>query len=232
MRLFTSLATVSAVVALLSLRAGAQETTGVNNYPNEIIALDGVACASGDSRCSYGRTWFGTLYFDREAVGDLWGIASDVFHNNVRYYDRYFLGGALSYVVLHDLRIPIPFTEWTATHNRIEIEGQLDQHFGTTHNTEAVLAAVFRSGDVPLFAGIAMNVALGDGPSFSFSAPGEPLQRKFLNYISAEVEFGSDQLPSLHVVPQLHHRSGGYGLIAPSAAGSNYLGVGVRVDLN
>jgi len=232
MRFFASLATVSAAVAMLSFNAGAQETTGLNNETDKIMALDGAACASGDLRCSYGRTWFGTFYFDREAVGDLWGIASDVFHNNVRYYDRYFVGGALSYVVLHDLHIPIPFTGWTATHNRIEIEGQLDQHFGSTHNTEAVLAAVFRTGDVPLFAGIAMNVALGDGPSFSFSAPGEPLQRKFLNYISAEVEFGSDQVPWLHAVPQLHHRSGGYGFIAPSAAGSNYLGVGIRVDLN
>jgi hypothetical protein len=56
-------------------------------------------------------------------------------------------------------------------------------------------------------------------------------QPNFLNDLSAELELGSDQVPWLHVVPQLHHRSGAFGLISSEAAGSTYLGVGIRVDL-
>ena len=229
MRLLRSLSFAGAMAALLPVGAAAQVTAG----QTQLTAESGV-CPDGDSRCSYGRTWFVTIYGDRRAANGLWPVVGGVFDVGLKFRNQYFVGGALSYVLLHDIRIPIPFTGWTATHNRIEIEGQLDQHFGeaSNTNTEVVLAAVFRTGNLPLFAGISMNVAFGLGPSYAFSAPDEPRDYKFLNYLSGEVEFGSEQFPALHVVPQLHHRSGVFGLIAPSAAGSTYLGVGLRLDLD
>jgi hypothetical protein len=231
MRVFRSLLWAPAFVCLLSPAALAQE---VNDALSAPAAFDKSACANGDTRCSYGRTWFSTLYFDRMTFGDLSDVPKDVFDGRLWDHHQYFIGGALSYVAVHDLHIAIPFTNLTAIHNRIEIEGQLDQHFGTRHNTEAVMAMVFRTGDIPLFAGTTLNLAIGDGLSYFFSAPTTATgisQPKLLNYLSGEVEFGSDQLAGLHIVPQLHHRSGAYGIFASKGAGSTYIGIGLRADL-
>ena len=49
---------------------------------------------------------------------------------------------------------------------------------------------------------------------------------------AVEAEFKHASLPGVAVVPRIHHRSGVFGLIAPKTSGSNFIGVGVRVDLN
>ena len=159
-------------------------------------------------------------------------------------YDRdYLVGGAISYVVTRDIRIPIPFTDQVAA-PILEIEGQLDRHFGhglrgigqqieSFNTVEAVIAAVLRTRNFPLFSEIGMNIAVGDGPSYSFTAPRwEYGYRHFDNYLTAEIELTSAAVPWLHLVPQIHHRSGAGGLIAPIPDGSNFLGFGLRVDLN
>ncbi|HXP06675.1 MAG TPA: hypothetical protein VN808_21350 [Stellaceae bacterium] len=218
-----------------------------------LLLLPGVASAQAVSHLPEGapvvqasseaeRTWFATTYADRKAVGNLWDI---VRHADDVTYDRdYLAGGAISYVVSRDVRIPIPFTDRVAA-PILEIEGQLDRHFGrgtlgsghhvqgSADTVEAVVAAVIRTRDFPLFSGISLNLALGDGPSYSFPDPRwEFGHRRFNNYLTAQVELTSTAVPWLHLVPQIHHRSGAGGLIAPIADGSNFLGLGLRVDLN
>lgn len=220
--------------AITSFGTGSKVTGNAGDITRTPAAQQLDNCASEAWQCRNDRTWFATSYLDRKAVGDFWEVAGDTGDGRLRFSNQYFVGGSVSYVVLHDLSIPIPFTGWTVAPNKVEIEGQVDRHFGVATNTEVVLAVVLRTPDVPLIAGISMNAAVGDGPSYFFSkpAPVEGIyQPKFLNYLSAELEFGSDQVPWLHVVPQLHHRSGAFGLISSDAAGSTYLGIGIRVDL-
>jgi hypothetical protein len=207
-----------------------------------VNAVSPSSCFLSPSPSAADRTWFVTGYADRKAVGNLWDIAS---HAGVVTYDRdYLIGGAISYAVTRDIRFPIAFTDQLAA-PVLEIEGQLDRHFGhglrglghhqqgSFNTVEAVIAAVLRTPDFPLFSGISMNIAVGDGPSYSFTAPRwEYGYRHFNNYLTAEIELTSAAVPWLHLVPQVHHRSGAGGLIAPIADGSNFLGLGLRADLN
>lgn len=230
---FLRCAAVPSLAASLSLLAGVASAQTTSQPPESLPTL-----SSDGSE----RTWFATTYADLKAVGNLWDIAS---HAGVVTYDRdYLVGDAISHVVTRDIRIPIPFTDQVAA-PIFEIEGQLDRHFGhglkglghsnqgSFNTIEGVIAAVFRTPNFPLSSGISMNIAVGDGPSYSFTAPRwEYGYRRFNNYLTGEIELTSAAVPWLHVLPQIHHRSGAGGLINPIPDGSNFLGLGLRVDLN
>jgi hypothetical protein len=102
---------------------------------------------------------------------------------------------------------------------------------------EVTAAFVLRSPDVNVWGGLRLNVAVGEGLSYAFRTPelegvrGERSAQKLLNYLTFEVEIAHAALPGVSIVPQLHHRSGLYGLIGPRGDGSNYVGIGVRFDL-
>jgi hypothetical protein len=55
--------------------------------------------------------------------------------------------------------------------------------------------------------------------------------RQLQFYLGPEIEFTPQPRSRFHLLLRVHHRSGGYGVISPLGTGSNYLSLGLRVDL-
>jgi hypothetical protein len=153
--------------------------------------------------------------------------------------DAYFaaVGGATVVVPRFDLILP--GTSFGLRGNSIEIEAQGVKHFGFQDHVEGTIAAVVRSGEVPLFGGLSVNVAWGNGFSYAFSDPDYEKgpdsirgvdTRRLQYYMGFETEFTHASEPDIHLVAKLHHRSGIYGVISPQRTGSNYIGAGIRFD--
>ena len=153
--------------------------------------------------------------------------------------DSYFaaVGGAAVVVPRFDLILP--GTSFGLRGNSIEIEAQGVKHFGLQDHIEGTIAAVVRSGEVPLFGGLSFNVAWGNGFSYAFSYPDYEKgpdsirgvdTRRLQYYMGFEAEFTHASQPDIHLVAKLHHRSGIYGVISPQRTGSNYIGAGIRFD--
>jgi hypothetical protein len=183
------------------------------------------------------RRWAVTGTVSRWVNADLLEIPERTATGRLRFEDSNFAGAALTRTIVPSFAIPLPGTGFAFRGNRIELEGQVVRHFGEQHHWEGTLALMFRTGDIPLFGGLSVNLGFTEG--FSYAGERPELEgslrvrpRHFLNYLAVEAEFKHASLPGVAVVPRIHHRSGVFGLIAPKTSGSNFIGVGVRVDLN
>lgn len=119
-----------------------------------------------------------------------------------------------------------------------EVEGLLAEHFGKSgyyrYNYEEIAAfVVLRYHTFPWNRYVKTSFAMGEGISYTTQVPyreqsnaGENGYHRFLNYLMAELTFGSPFFPSLNLVYRIHHRSGIYGLIGDQ--GSNYYCIGLR----
>ena len=182
------------------------------------------------------RTWHLTVYGSQWVNADLLEIPERSFTGELTGEDAYFVGAGLSRVIVPSFSIPLPGTELSLRGNRIEVEGQVLRHFGDQRHWEGTLALMFRTGQIPIFGGLSVNLGFGEGLSYASERPNlegsfrvEP--SRLLNYLAFEAEFSHASLPGVSLVPRIHHRSGIFGLIAPRESGSNYIGVGLRVDL-
>jgi hypothetical protein len=118
-----------------------------------------------------------------------------------------------------------------------EWEVQLTRHHGLQDNAESHIALLLRSRDFAIADPLLVNFAAGMGPSYAFSTPtyedgpdGQPNQGEyqFQAYIALELEWSLRTLPDWSLATRVHHRSGLYGLIAPSKVGSNFFAIGIR----
>ena len=182
------------------------------------------------------REWHLTAYGSQWVEADLLEIPERAVTGRLRSEDAYFVGAGLSRVIVPSFSIPLPGTDFAFHGNRIEIEGQVLRHFGDQSHWEGTIALMFRTGQIPLFGGLSVNLAFGEGLSYASERPGlegsfrvEP--SRFLNYLAFEAEFSHVSLPGVYFVPRIHHRSGIFGLIAERESGSNFIGAGIRVDL-
>jgi len=182
------------------------------------------------------REWHLTAYGSRWINADLLEIPERSLTGRLRSEDAYFVGAGLSRVIVPSFSIPVLGTDFAFHGNRIELEGQVLRHFGEQSHWEATIALMFRTGQIPLFGGLSVNLAFGEGLSYASERPNlegsfrvEPT--RFLNYLAFEAEFSHASLPGVYFVPRVHHRSGIFGLIAPKESGSNFIGAGIRVDL-
>ncbi len=81
------------------------------------------------------------------------------------------------------------------------------------------------------------DIAAGIGLSYAFGTPtyedpviaddGTLEYYRFQSYLHFDLEVYTPSLESLHLLMRVHHRSGIYGLIAPSKVGSNFVGAGL-----
>ena len=182
------------------------------------------------------RTWHATTYAGQWANADLLAIPERTVTGALTFENSYVVGGALSRVLVPSFSIPLPGTDRAILGNRIELEGQILRHFGEQRHWEGTFALMFRTGQIPLFRGLRVNLGFGEGLSYASEPPAlegsfrvEP--SRFLNYLAVEAEFSHASLPGVYVVPRIHHRSGVFRLIAPRTSGSNFVGLGLRVDL-
>ena len=98
------------------------------------------------------------------------------------------------------------------------------------------IALVFRTGQIPLFGGLSVKLAFGEGLSYGSERP--RLEGSFrvepsrsLNDLAFEAESSPGSLPGVYFLPRIHHRSGIFGLVAERESGSNVIGAGIRMDL-
>ncbi|MDF2810762.1 MAG: hypothetical protein K0S56_1793 [Microvirga sp.] len=196
-----------------------------------IVLVGGPAAARASE-----RTWHATGYVSRWANTDLLDVPERSFAGDLTFEDSNFLGAGITRVIVPSFAIPLPGTDFAFRGNRIELEGQVVRHFGDQTHWEGTLALMFRTGQIPLFGGLSVNIAFGEGLSYASERPRlegsfrvEP--SRFLNYLALEAEFSHASLPGVYFVPRIHHRSGIFGVIAPRESGSNFIGAGIRVDL-
>jgi hypothetical protein len=182
------------------------------------------------------RSWHLTAYGGRWVNADLLEIPEFAVTGELTTENAYFVGAGLSRVIVPSFSIPLPGTDFAFRGNRIELEGQVLRHFGDQSHWEGTLALVFRTGQIPLFGGLSVNLAFAEGLSYASEPPAlegslrvEP--SRLLNYLAFEAEFSHAALPGVYFVPRIHHRSGVFGVIAPKESGSNFIGAGIRVDL-
>jgi len=183
------------------------------------------------------RRWHATGYVSRWVNTDLLEVPQRAASGNLRFSDSNFMGGALSRVIVPSFTVPLPFTDIAFTGNRIELEGQLLRHFGGQQHWETTLTLMFRTGQIPLAGGVSVNFAVGEGLSYASERPRfegaiDVRPTRFLNYLAFEAEFDHASVPGMSLVARLHHRSGIFGLIAPQKSGSNFIGAGLRFNLN
>jgi len=182
------------------------------------------------------RRWHASVYASQWLETDLADIPQRIATSELASREAYFVGGALAYVLLQDLGAVVPVGEDLLSGSKLELEAELLQHFGEQDHVEGTVALLLRSPTIDLPGGARVNFAFGEGLSYAFSEPdfeghGRVEASQFLNYLAFEAELGHEAIPNLHIVPRLHHRSGVFGLIAPKYSGSNYFGVGLRLDL-
>lgn len=198
----------------------------------------GLAAPAAAQPAPRDRTWFGTVYLGQWTTNRLADIPGRIVNGDLETIDSYYASGAISRVLVRNIRTGWPVIGRVLDGSSIEIEGQLGQHFGQQRNLEGTLSLLWRSpeGRLPL-TDIRWNFAVGEGLSYAFSTPqledqiNVPPPQRLLNYLSFEFEFSHPSLPGVSLVPRIHHRSGAYGVFAPEGSGSNMVGVGLRMTL-
>ncbi|MEM6461317.1 MAG: hypothetical protein AAF724_05315 [Pseudomonadota bacterium] len=154
--------------------------------------------------------------------------------------DSYLVSAGVSKAPVSDFELPVLFTKVVLQGNDLELEVQLEQHFGQHDHLELTFAVVSRTGDLKLPCETKVNFAGGFGLSYALEAPdhekGTEGRRgdgtfKLQSYMTFEAEFTNEPAPHLYVVAKLHHRSGIYALISDSETGSNLIGLGLHFDL-
>ena len=187
------------------------------------------------------RLFYATVYADIWAHTDLLTLTLDAAAGTLRTDRVYFVGVGLGYTLIPSFSVPMPFCACGINGLRLEVEGQLGSYFGLQDHLESALVLLLRSPQFPLLAGFSANVAIGEGVSYAYSLPNfegsvaaEGLDaagpRKFLNYLAYEMEFSHEQVKNWHLLLNVRHRSGIWGVIAPHKTGANYIGGGIRAD--
>lgn len=182
------------------------------------------------------RRWHATGYVSRWVNTDLLEVPTRAATGDLRFSDSNFAGVGLSRVIVPSFTIPLPFTDAAFHGNRLEIEAQVLRHFGGQSHWEGTLALMFRTGQIPLASGLSVNFGIGEGLSYASERPRyegaiDVRPTRLLNYLAFEAEFAHSAVPGVSFVARLHHRSGVFGLIAPQKSGSNFIGAGIRIDL-
>lgn len=183
------------------------------------------------------RRYHLSLYYAKWAEVNLTSIPRRLLTLDIPLFESYFvsLGGA--YVLLPDFTIPLGLFALSGCD--LEMDAQLLRHFGLQSHIESTLALVFRTGDINFWDVLSLNFAMGEGFSLASSRPAYEKgpsgrrgfdSRRLQNHLLFELEFTRPSIPFAHVVIRLHHRSGIYGVISPQRTGSNFLGIGFRLD--
>jgi hypothetical protein len=176
-----------------------------------------------------------SVYRGQGVDANLLEIPGDILSGDLAWEPTYFWG--LSY------RWHTKPPEWLASTGRwiglSNIKTGLElievKHSGLQDNFETDLAYVLELTQLE-FWGVTLRLTIGYGPSIAHGTPSyedgseeNPEKRyKFQLYGMYETEWGLRDYPAVTLVYKVHHRSGGYGLIAPPKVGSNFMTWGLR----
>lgn len=198
-------------------------------------ATPAVAESAGNTR---DRTLYISAYASQWVDPNLREIPSRLLTGDLETRQAYFLGGGLGYVLVPRFEVPLLFCGGCGLRgNSVELEGMVLKHFDQQDNWEIAGDAFARTGQIPLFLGLGLNLAAGAGLSYAFADPklesGRGGQRgvdayRLQFYLAFETELGHGTIPGWAFVGRIHHRSGGYGILAEQGSGSNFIGLGLR----
>jgi len=183
------------------------------------------------------RRYHASLYAAKWAEVNLPAFPARIVKLDVPMEPAYFVSLGFGYVLVPDFSLPLGFADLSGCD--LELDGQLIKHFGLQSHVEGSLALVFRTGDANFWDALHMNFAVGEGFSLAFARPAYEKgpggqrgvdSRRFQNHLLFELEFAAPSVAFVHFVVRLHHRSGIYGVISPQRTGSNYVGIGLRMD--
>jgi hypothetical protein len=198
-----------------------------------------VGCPAASAADYRDRTWFGTLYIGQWTANELTDIPGRTINGDLYTIDSYYASAILTRVLVQNVQTEIPYLRRMLNRSSIELEVQLGTHFNVQNTMEADIALVWRSPEMTLpWSGVRLNTAIGEGLSYALGRPQledlttEPEAQRLLNYLMFEAEFSHPSLPGVSLVPRIHHRSGIFGVLAPSGSGSNIVGIGLRFRLN
>ena len=202
---------------------------------NLAAAAPAIAEAAGNTR---DRTLYVSAYASQWVDHKLLEIPGRLLTGDVETRQAYFLGGGLGYVLVPRFEVPLPFCDGCAlSGNSVELEGVVLKHFAQQDHWEVAGGVFARTGQIPLFLGMELNVAAGAGLSYAFSEPDLEIGRggrrgvdtdRLQFYLAFETELAHGSVPGWSLVGRIHHRSGGYGILAGRGSGSNYIGLGLR----
>ena len=151
------------------------------------------------------------------------GSSSEVIAGQVSFIDAYVVVGALSWT----------FARYYDDALSLELEGQIGKWFGEQDNWEANLPVAIRWSAFPWDDYVSTSLAFGLGVSYAFSLPEAEVDindstKQFLIYWYGEIAIGPPDSDWAFIF-RLHHRSGGFGLIADQwNGGSNAISAGLR----
>jgi hypothetical protein len=203
-----------------------------------VFAVAASAADAKDLLRARDRDWIVSLDGAVWAESQLPLLGYNIVTGNLKFQDAQLVQIGLSRVLVHDFSIPLP-GKYVLNGNSIELQVIGTQHFGLETDQEGVAAVVLRSGDIPLWGDVSVNLAWGNGLSYAFEAPqlekgpdGTPGvdSRQLQYYMGFESEWTFSRGARWHLTTMLHHRSGIYGVISPQHTGSNYMGAGINFD--
>ncbi|MFC1459682.1 hypothetical protein ACETIH_23885 [Microvirga arabica] len=149
----------------------------IKPVPEWLRNVAGAACLGlglmGSPAAAQGgeRDWHLTAYGSQWVNADLLEIPERSLMGSLRSEDAYFVGAGLSRVIVPSFSIPLLGTNFAVPGNRIELEGQVLRHFGEQSHWEGTIALMFRTGQIPLFGGLSVNLAFGEGLSYASERP-------------------------------------------------------------
>jgi hypothetical protein len=110
------------------------------------------------------------------------------------------------------------------------------KHTGLQDHLEGSLSYALKTphgnlGPIRVRFGFSMGVSHALGTPRFENGPADDPDRRFrtLVYLAHEFEWGLRNYDQVSLVTRVHHRSGGFGVVAPRGVGSNFLTAGVRV---
>ena len=198
-------------------------------------AAPAVAEAAGNTR---DRTLYISAYASQWVDPNLLEIPGRLLTGDLERREAYFLGGGLGYVLVPRFEVPLPFCGGCGLRgNSVELEGVVLKHFDRQDHWEIAGGAFARTGQIPLFLGLGLNLAAGGGLSYALADAklerGRGGQRgvdtnRLQLYLAFETELAHGAIPGWGFVGRIHHRSGGYGILAEQGSGSNFIGLVLR----
>ena len=176
-----------------------------------------------------------TLYNGRAVDSDLLDLPEKLLSGTLAYKDCRFtgLGYKRSFITPYTIGWMFGAANLSVPESAFEVVAL--KHRGLQTNSEVALAyhlnfAGAALGPVKVKPGFSWGFSRALGkPTYENGPRNDPERRyRFQHHLGLELAFTATESSPWSVISKVHHRSGGYGMIAPRRVGSNFLALGIQ----